>query len=369
MKGLQMKRIALVLVAGGWLFAGCGDDEVEPPGTMTKELGACPGAGNWEIWVARQMVNDIKVVKGPEFSLDATKMIDLSGTGLKNPHGVVFNKEWTRAIVPMLGTPEAAYADGGVVLIDATNMTVLNSIVTRAKTHQTVFAPNGEIWAVNVNAPGSISFIDVATVTVTGKLEIGAMAQAVAVRFLADGTKGFLTDQSVEGENSKVHVISVAGKSLEGMAYKTGKVTVTPALTKDNSTLFVTNGMSNSISKIDLTMGDRNAAVTEFAKDLSEAHAIGLTSDKLFVTARMGARVSVFDAEGALLKAIPVTAAANPIPDMIAVAPTCSKVYVTERADGKLLQIDTETLEITGTVDLMGGYTHGLAVRTTMGDM
>lgn len=365
-----MMGTAKLLVAGALtsalFFTACGgEDETE---TDDHPLGKCDAASNWEIWVPRQEANDIKIVKGPEFTL-SDKSIDLSMTGLKLPHGVTFNKTLDRAIVAMLGTPAANYSDGGVVLIDATNYTVLESFVTGAKTHQTAFAPNGEIWAVNVNSPGTVSFIDVATSTVTGALAIGG--QAVAARFATDGSKAFVTNQEVFGEtNSRVDVIDIATHTLETTPYKTGKQTVTPSMTTDGKILYVTNGLENSIDKIDLTATDRGAAVTQFATNLPEAHAIALGKDYLFVTARMGARVTVLDRKGAVVKEIPVTVSGgNPIPDMIAASPSCQKVYFTERFENKLHQIDVETLAITGSVDMESGYTHGVAVRTIPGDM
>jgi DNA-binding beta-propeller fold protein YncE len=366
MKGLEMKKLAAIIL-GGVLFVGCGNDPDDPP-VNTEALGACPGAQNWEMWVPRQMANDIKIVKGPEFAIDS-RTIDLSMTGLKNPHGVTFNKAQDRAIVAMLGTPEATYADGGVVIINASDYSIIGQVVTNAKTHQVVFSPSGEIWAINVNAPGTVTFIDAASMTVTGTpLAVGG--QAVAIRFTSDGTKAFLTNQEVMGENSWVNVINVGGKSLDGEAYKTGKVTVTPILTSDGKSLFVTNHMSNSVSKIDVLATDRTAAVKEFATGIQEAHAVALGKDHVFVTARMGSRVVALNRDGSVAKDIAVTAAAgNPIPDMIAMSPNCAKAYVTERADGKLLQIDVETLAVTGSVDLGGGYTHGVAVHTLPGDM
>jgi DNA-binding beta-propeller fold protein YncE len=337
--------------------------------TAGHALGKCDAASNWEIWVPRQNSNDIKIVNGPEFTLAEEKTIDLSMTGLKLPHGVAFNKDLTRALVAMLGTPEAQYADGGVVLIDATTRTVIRSIVTNAKTHAVTFAPNGEIWAANVNSPGTLSFINADSGMVTGTLEVGG--QAVATRFSSDGTKAYVTNQAVVDEtNSLVHVVNVGTKALDGNAYKTGKQTVSPVMTTDGKLLYVTNGLSNSIDKIDLSMTDRAAAVTEFAKDIAESHAIALGKDHIFVTARMGARVVVLDREGVAVKNIPVeVTGGNPIPDMIAMSPSCQKAYFTERFENKLHQIDVETLAITGSVNLAEGYTHGVTVRVVAGDM
>lgn len=352
---------------GVTFFAACGEDE-DPPVTEGHPLGKCDAASNWELWVARQNSNDIKIVKGPEFTL-SDKTIDLSMTGLTLPHGVTFNKTFDRAIVAMLGTPEAAYADGGVVLINATDNTIIKSIVTNAKTHQVTFAPNGEIWAANVNSPGTLSFINIDSGTVVGTLEVGG--QAVATRYSTDGTKAYVTNQAVVDEtNSQVHVVSVGTKALDGNAYKTGKQTVTPAMTTDGKLLYVTNGLSNSLNKIDLGNTDRVAAVTEFAKDIAEAHAIGMGKDHIFVTARMGARVVVLDREGGVVKNIPVeVSGGNPIPDMIVMSPSCQKGYFTERFENKLHQIDVETLAITGSVDFGEGYTHGVSVRPVAGDM
>jgi DNA-binding beta-propeller fold protein YncE len=361
---MKLNRTIAGLLAAVGLITGCdgGDDDTTDDTTMQQALGACGMDQNYELWVPRQEANNIQIVN-KDLTLGPT--IDLAPTGLKNPHGLTFNKDGTRAVVAMLGTPGGMgvipYIDGGVVIIDTANKTIISSVVSRAKTHQAVFAPSGQIWAVNVNAPGTVTFIDVATATTAGSLEVGG--QAVAVRFSSDGTKGYLTNQFVDGDTSRVDVINVMSKTIDGSPYRTGKATVTPAMTSDGKTLFTTSGMDNRVDKIDLTAADRTAAVSVFASDVSEAHAIGLGKDHLVVTARMGGSVKIFDRAGVLAKDIPVSVAmGNPIPDMVAMSPDCNTAFVTERNEGKVVVIDMATMAIKQTVALDGGYTHGITL-------
>jgi DNA-binding beta-propeller fold protein YncE len=381
---------ALALLVSISSFA-CSDDDPVPSnnngipdaGTITSTgtgtalgmLNPCTNSLAWQVWIARQSTNAIEILTGA--SLQSRFTVDLSATGLVNPHLIAFNEDGTKAVVAMLGTPAANYANGGVLILDAPRTvpyvapTVQHVVVTERKTHHAVFIDATRVLAANVNAaaeaPGSLTFIDVATGTVTKRLDVGG--QAVAIAISPDKSKAYVSNQAIEMDKSRVHVVDLATRELSGDPYLTSKQTVGIAITADGKHLLVTNGMGNNVEKIDLEEPDRSRAVFELASGLPEAHGIALSRDHIIVSARMGQRVVMLDRSGAIAKDLPITATSgNAVVDWLAMAPGCFTAYLTERTDGVLYSININSKALQGTpVPISGGQamanTHAVAVR------
>jgi DNA-binding beta-propeller fold protein YncE len=346
--------------------------------TYTGNLGVCSPAANWEIWVPRQGANDIKIIAGTSFTV-LPDTIDLSATGLVGPHLLEFNADGTKAVVAMLGTPTANYANGGVVVIDTVARTILKTVVTERKTHHAVFTMDGNtVITADVQAPaeapGSISFVDVNTSSVTKRLDVGG--QAVAVALSTDGMRAYVTNQFTDPVNmkSKVHVINVASKEVEGEPFITDKSTVGIARRSDGKVAYVSNGIvgmneSHTIQKIFLDNPDRTAAVETFADGINEAHGIGLGKEHLVVSSRTnGQKILLLDRNGATVKEFPITVASGTaLVDWVAMSPDCNTAYVTERTEGKVYPINMTTQAIGPALDLALGNPmanpHGIAVR------
>lgn len=142
---------------------------------------------------------------------------------------------------------------GKLVVIDATNGSVLKNIDLPKMNHNTIYSPNGtEIWVPQMDEMNSkVLVYDATTNALKNTINTGMMSAELT--FSSDGTKAYICN----GDDNNVMVINVSTKAIVA----TIPVGLNPvgAWTGSNNKMYVDNEDGQSISVIDVATD----AVTE----------------------------------------------------------------------------------------------------------
>ncbi|WP_322186489.1 beta-propeller fold lactonase family protein [Fulvimarina sp. 2208YS6-2-32] len=187
----------------------------------------------------------------------------------------------------------------------------------------------------------SLLVVDPETRTVTARFETGESPSGVAVS--ADGTMIVTADR----DSDQVSFIDAkTGEALArvGVGKRPFGVTISP----DQRRVYAVNVGSDDVTVLDMTTREILATVPVGSHPYAAAEA----NVKVFVTDQYGGTLSVFDA--GTYRALGEIAIGE-YPEGIEASADGRFVYVANWFDGTLAKVDTDTLDITETVDVGNG--------------
>ncbi|MBK9327937.1 MAG: DUF1513 domain-containing protein [Sphingobacteriales bacterium] len=224
---------------------------------------------------------------------EVTETIELMGAGsdmIMWPHHI-YNHENHLAIgVP--GMDLSAGHSGGmagmmgkVIILDATNGSMLKNIETPMMNHNAIYSPDGtEIWTSQMDATGTVLVYDANTYSLKNTITVGE--DPAEVTFSADGSKAYVCN----GGSNTVTVINPITKSV----ITTLAVGLDPvgAWTSSIGKMFIDNEAGNSISIVDVATNAVVGTVTlGFMPGYAAYHA---TTGELWVTDPDNGKVAYF---------------------------------------------------------------------------
>lgn len=252
-----MKNISIIGVFIGVLFlTSCNkDDHMNMDTPMVTVNIDYPAA-----YVVNGEDATVSVIKLSTNEVSVT--IPLMGTGadmIMWPHHISSHQNHLAIGVPMMDL-SAGHSGlntlgmtGKLVVIDATNGTILKNITLPKMNHNTIYSPNGtEIWVSQMDKMNSkVLVYDATTNALKSTINTGMMSAELT--FSSDGTKAYICN----GDDNNVTVINASTKAI----ITTIPVGLNPvgAWTGSNNKMYVDNEDGQSISVVDVATN----AVTE----------------------------------------------------------------------------------------------------------
>lgn len=205
------------------------------------------------VYVVNGQDATISVIKLSTNEITAT--IPLMGTGadmIMWPHHISAYKNNLAIGVPMMDLSvghsglNPTGMTGKLVVVDATNGSIIKNINLPKMNHNTIYSPNGlEIWVPQMDKINSKTLVyDASTNALKNTINTGKMSAELT--FSSDGTKAYVCN----GSDNNVTVINVSTKAI----IKTIPVGLNPvgAWAGSNNKMFVDNEDGQSISVIDV---------------------------------------------------------------------------------------------------------------------
>lgn len=230
-------------------------------------LTSCSKDENTEINVPNNTALNINypaayVVNGEDATVSVVKLstnevtatIPLMGAGadmIMWPHHISSHQNHLAIGVPMMDLSaghsglNTAGMTGKLVVVDATNGTILKNITLPKMNHNTIYSPNGnEIWVPQMDMNGKVLVYNASTNALINTINVGMMPAELT--FSSDGTKAYVAN----GDDDSITVINTATKAI----ITTITVGDNPvgAWTGSNNKMYVDNEDGQSISVIDV---------------------------------------------------------------------------------------------------------------------
>ncbi|MBI4509535.1 MAG: YncE family protein [Deltaproteobacteria bacterium] len=327
---------------------GCGIDDKAP--ASSKKAPGCDPNATWTVWVTNQGpgVDTVTVFHNHGDEQVSAEILATIPVG-RAPHNIAFSPDAKRAYVANLGTPPA---NGSVSVIDVGTYKVIASVEAGVKAHGIAVTPDGKsIWVVNT-ASDDITIIDAETLAAEpDRIKVGDGPALVA--FLPDGTKAYVSN----GDDGTASVIDVASRKVT-KTIPTGKGAMGLVLGPEARFLFETDGLDDRITVID-TKIDEVANVITFDETLKGPHSIAIAGWEAMITNRTADSLSFIDTR-TLEKVASMSVPGRP--DILAVAPTCDRAYLTLRDVVGVAVVDVSDRKYLDIIGMGTGDVHGIAV-------
>ncbi|HLA65721.1 MAG TPA: YncE family protein [Candidatus Saccharimonadales bacterium] len=224
-----------------------------------------------------------------------------------NPYNLYFSVDGSKAIVvdDFLGT--ATVQNNGLYFYDRRTWKLLKFLqIPYPGADHLDFSADGSYLMVSCETSGMFVKVDVASMTIAGKVQVGGLP--LDVRLSPDGSVFYVANQGIGG----VQIVDPVAMKVIGFI-PTGRGAHGIGVSRDATKLYVTNRLAGSISVIDLA------------------------TRKLITTWQVGGT-----------------------PDMIALSPDGSQLWVSNRYSGGVSVIDAATGKVLITI-ATGGNPHGLS--------
>ena len=220
-----------------------------------------------------------------------------------NPYNLYFSMDGSKAIAvdDFLGT--ATVQNNGLYFYDRRTWKLLKFLqIPYPGVDHLDFSADGSYLMVSCETSGMLVKIDVESMTIAGKVQVGALP--LDVRLSPDGSVFYVANQGIGGLQI---VDPVAMKVIEFI--RTGPGAHGLALSRDATRLYVTNRLGGSISVIDVAT--RKLITTWQVGGTPDMISLSPDGTQLWVSNRYSGGVSVIDAGTGKLLATIVTGA-NP---------------------------------------------------------
>jgi YVTN family beta-propeller protein/autotransporter-associated beta strand protein len=243
------------------------------------------------------------------------------------------------AYVPNFGNNNLTVIDTPTNAVSPTTIPVGSSPVAAA-----VRGDESLVYVTN-SGSNTVSVIDTATNTTVATIPVGNAPQLIAVS--ADGTRAYVANAL----SDTVSVINTATNSVTAtIAIAPGAQPVGVGVTPDGGRVYVTNQNANTVSVINtatntviatIAVGNQPSAVT-VTPDGTRAYVSNFNSF-------FNGTVSVINTvTNAVIDTIPLGVVAGP--QVLAVSPNGSRVYVANNSDSNVFVIDTATNAVIATI-------------------
>lgn len=341
-----MLRVSLALMAGLFIFTGCGD---------SGAVG--PKYPQGRIVTANQDANTLSVI-----DVATNTVSSPVPTGTK-PHHVLATPNGKELWVTL-------YGETRLQVFSVETMTETASVDVGSPNDDLVFNPSGDRVYVSMGQKNEVAIIDVAKRMLLSTIKVGKTPHGL--RVTPDG-KYLLVTNTLD---NTVSMISLEGEPAIEATIKTGTNPFEVVITSDSATAYVSNFLGDSISVIDLstrkTVGYIRSGKKPAMLALSEGSITGATgtdngagkvADTLWVANTSSNDLWKIDAvTRTLITRIAVGRGAH------GVLPTSyGKLYVTNTEDNTISVVDTNAnlmLLVIG----VGAYPNGLTYLPPDGD-
>jgi YVTN family beta-propeller protein len=259
-----------------------------------------------------------------------------------------------------------------VSVINTTSNTVTATIPVGLEPWGVAVSPDGsKVYITNENSnfvPGTVSVIDTATNMVTATIPVGQAPEGIAVT--PDGRKVYVANIS----SNTVSVIDTATNTVTA-AIPVSNFPIGVAASPDGSKVYITSldtapSVSGTVSVIDTAT---NTVMATISIASGEPEGVAITPDgrKIYTansnySVAPSGTVSVIDTVTnrvtATIPVGPLPPGSGSAPFGVAVAPSGSKVYVTNDGAGTVSVIDTVTNTVTATIPVGSPFPSGVAV-------
>jgi YVTN family beta-propeller protein len=223
------------------------------------------------------------------------------------------------------------------------------------------FTPDGKTVLVANSGSGSISFVDVASHTVTATLPLPAFngdpAMPNNIIITSDASMAYVTDHD-GNPGGLVYIVDLVKKAVVGQinvgAYPSGS-----ALSPDGSQLWVNCRNDNVVNVIDtltntVIAGLRIASPTGIAFNPTGTRVYAASA-----TGSTGDYIAVIDPSTfSVMTKIPT----GNLPHVVMVTPTGRHLFVTNALSNSIMQIETNTNTVVRTVNMPNGLRHPLGL-------
>lgn len=213
--------------------------------------------------------------------------------------------------------------------------------------HEVAISPDGRRAAVVAYGGQTIDLFDVASATLTERIDLGANRRPHGLVWLADGRLLATTEGSDTLTVVRAAPTGVGPRVTQIPTGQKGSHMV--AVSPDGARAFVVNMRSASVSVIDLASRTKVRDVPVGAEP--EGVALSNGGRRLWISDRKGNEVHIFDA-ATLRQIARLPTGATPI--RVAISPDGRHAVTSNYGAGTLTFIDTETLKVARTVRVSG---------------
>ena len=265
------------------------------------------------------------------------------------PTGVAVSPDGTRVYA-------ACQSGAAVSVIDASSNSVIDTIAVGGSPSQLAVRPDNSQVYVVIPAADQIAVIDAASRSVVGRIGVGSRPSSVA--FDPSGSRAFVSNLW----SSNVSVIDTASRSVVN-TFAAGSGPSDVEVSPDGNTVYVSNQYANSVSAHSAASGAQIGVVSGLVGPNSITLALG--GRRLFVTNGNGGGATAIDASALSSLA---TCGTGSLPTSVAASADGSRVYVTNQYSFSLSVIDAASNAVIGTVNRVGVYPVGVALRPGTSD-
>jgi YVTN family beta-propeller protein len=215
-----------------------------------------------------------------------------------NPYNLYFSVDGTKAIAvdDFLGT--ATVQNNGLYFYERTTWKLLKFLqIPYPGVDHLDFSADGSYLMVSCETSGMFVKVDVASMTIAGKVQVGGLP--LDVRLSPDGAVFYVANQGIGG----VQIVDPVAMKVIGFI-PTGRGAHGIGLSRDATKLYVTNRLGGSISVIDLAT--RKLITTWQVGGTPDMIALSPDGSQLWVSNRYSGGVTVVDAAtGRIIASIP----------------------------------------------------------------
>ena len=211
---------------------------------------------------------------------DQVVAYDIAGGRLNRPHAAK-----TGAYpVHMVETPDqrllfvSNFYGASVSVISTQTWQVVKTIATPPGPHSVVLAPDGRMVYVACYLGHAIVTLDVATQTIAGTIDFPAQIKPYGLAISADGRYVYASDNF----GGWLYTADTAGRRVVA-SVPIGKSPALIARSPDGRTLYVANGLSHSVSVVDIATNPAAPRVTATVAVSGFPHGLAVSPDGRYV--------------------------------------------------------------------------------------
>lgn len=313
-------------------------DSVGDTITVASPAGIATSPDGTRVYVAAYDAGSLSVV-------DTTTGHVLDLPGITAAHDVAVGLDGKRAYVT------SSTLRGVVAVMDTATGKVVAEVKAGAFPQAVEVTPAGdEVWAANFGQGRNNSTVTVIATRsnkVATSITVGKHPTAIA--FAADGTRAYVTDADLSGEDSGTVAIIDTASHRTTTTVEVGRWPTAVAVSPDGAYAYVTDADSGSLVVVDTESG----TVADTVEVGTWPTDVALTADgtRAYVTNAESGTVSVVDTAAAT-----VTATLEvPRPQAVAVAADSTHAWVTSRAPDQVTVLDLDASPAFATSALKSG--------------